>query len=107
LAEVAAARQAADGQETKMEMLYAYLTGPQFKHRVQAIVENFGTMLEDLDKEKRVQEKVWAKREGQIRIAMKAAAGMYGDLQGIAGSAVGELPALDVKQLEDAKAATS
>ena len=107
LIEVAAARQATEGQETKMEMLYQYLTGPQFKHRVGAIVENFGNMLEDLEKEKRVQEKVWAKREGQIRIAIKAAAGFYGDLQGIAGSAVGELPALDVKLLEDAKAAAS
>jgi hypothetical protein len=107
LADVAAARQAADGQETKMEMLYGYLTGPQFRLRVGAIVENFGNMLEDLEKEKKVQEKIWAKREGQIRIAIRAAAGMYGDLQGIAGSAVGELPALDVKLLEDGKAASA
>jgi hypothetical protein len=46
-----------------MQMLYQYLTGPQFEHRVQAIVENFGNMLDDLEKEKKVQEKVWAKRD--------------------------------------------
>lgn len=107
LADVAEARQAGEGQETKMQKLYAYMTGPNFKHRVGAIIEHFGVMLDDLEKERRSVTKGWAKRDAQIHSAIDAAAGMYGDLQGIAGSAVGELPALDVKQLEDAKAATS
>src|SRR6266403_135995 len=106
LADVAEARQAGEGQETKMQKLYAYMTGSNFKHRVGAIIEHFGVMLEDLEKERRSVTKGWAKRDAQIHSAIDAAAGMYGDLQGIAGSAVGELPALDVKQLEDAKAAS-
>jgi hypothetical protein len=41
LIELSAARQANDGQQTKMEMVYQYLTGPRFRHRVEAIVEKF------------------------------------------------------------------
>ena len=43
-----ALRQAGEGQQTKMEMVYQYLTGPKFKLRVQAIVEAFSSMKEDL-----------------------------------------------------------
>jgi len=35
LMEVAAARQATEGQQTKMEMVYDYLMGPRFRQRVQ------------------------------------------------------------------------
>ncbi|HWH78213.1 MAG TPA: DUF2130 domain-containing protein, partial [Candidatus Binatus sp.] len=37
LIEVAMTRQASEGQQTKMEMVYGYLTGPRFRQRVQAI----------------------------------------------------------------------
>lgn len=52
LIEVACARQATEGQQTKMEMVYQYLTGPSFRQRVHAIVEAFSSMQEDLDKER-------------------------------------------------------
>jgi hypothetical protein len=51
LIELAVARQAKEGQKTKMEMLYNCLTGPRFRQRVQAIVEKFFDMQEHLDKE--------------------------------------------------------
>ncbi|MDN3510592.1 MAG: DUF2130 domain-containing protein [Candidatus Jettenia sp.] len=71
LIEVASARQATDGQQTKMEMVYQYLTGPRFRQRIQAIVEAFSSMQEDLDKEKKVIIKQWAKREEQIDRVMQ------------------------------------
>lgn len=52
LIELAVARQASEEQQSKMEMLYSYLTGPRFRQRVQAIVEAFSTMKEDIDREK-------------------------------------------------------
>jgi len=42
-------------------------------------------MSEDLDREKKVISKQWAKREQQIEQVMQSTVGMYGDLQGIAG----------------------
>lgn len=101
LIELAAARQAGEGQQTKMELIYQYLTGPRFRHRIQAIVEKFGEMHEDLHRERKTMTKLWAKREEQIRCVVESTAGMYGDLQGIAGKTLQEIEGLDIKLLPD------
>jgi hypothetical protein len=101
LIELAVARQSSEGQQTKTEMLYSYLTGPRFRLRVQAIVEAFSNMKEDLDKEKKVITKQWAKRDEQIERVMQATVGMYGDMQGIAGKTLQEIEGLEMKALED------
>ncbi|GFE56810.1 DUF2130 domain-containing protein [Geobacter sp. AOG1] len=100
LVEVAMARSASEGQQTKMEMVYQYLTGPRFRHRVQAIVEAFSSMQEDLDKERKAIMKQWAKREEQIERVMQATVGMYGDLHGIAGKTLQEIEGLELNALE-------
>ena len=100
LIEVASARQALEGQQTKTEMVYQYLTGPRFRHRIEAIVESFSSMQEDLDKEKKAITKQWAKREEQIDRVMQATAGMYGDLQGIAGKTIKEIEGLELRALD-------
>jgi hypothetical protein len=92
----ASARQALEVQQTKTEMVYRYLTGPRFRHRVEAIVEAFSSMQEDLDKEKKAITKQWAKREEQIERVMQATARMYGDLQGIAGKTIQEIERLGI-----------
>jgi hypothetical protein len=104
LIEVASARQALEGQQTKTEMVYQYLTGPRFRHRVEAIVEAFSSMQEDLDREKKAITKQWAKREEQIERVMQATAGMYGDLQGIAGKTIQEIEGLGLPLLDTLKA---
>ena len=105
LLELAAVRQASEGQQTKTEMVYQYMTGPRFRQRVQAIVEAFSCMREDLEREKRAILKQWAKRDEQIDRVMQATVGMYGDLQAIAGKTLQEIeglefPALDTPQTE-------
>ena len=52
LIDVAASRKAQEGQQTKTEVMYAYLTGPRFRHRIEAIVEKFTDMQADLDRER-------------------------------------------------------
>lgn len=100
LMELATARQASEGQQTKMEILYSYLTGPRFRQRVQAIVEAFSNMKEDLDKERKVITKQWAKRDEQIERVMQATVGMYGDMQGIAGKTLQEIEGLEIKAID-------
>jgi hypothetical protein len=104
LIELAAARQAGEGQQTKMELVYQYLTGPRFRQRIEAIVEKFSEMQTDLDKERRSMMRTWAKRETQIRGVIEATAGMYGDLQGIAGKALEEIEGMALPMLEDQSA---
>jgi hypothetical protein len=103
LIELSAVRQAGEGQQTKMAMVYQYLTGPRFRHRIEAIVEKFSDMQEDLDKERKTMTRLWAKREAQLRGVIESTAGMYGDLQGIAGKTFQEIEGLGVQlQLLDA-----
>lgn len=100
LISVAAARQASEGQQSKMELMYQYLTGPQFRHRVGAVVERFIEMQSDLERERRLAMKQFAKRDQQIRGVINAMAGMVGDLQGIAGKAIEEIEGLAMPLLE-------
>lgn len=100
LIDLSAARQAGDGQHTKMEMVYQYLTGPRFRHRIEAIVEKFSDMQADLEKERKTMTRLWAKREEQIRGVIDSTAGMYGDLQGIAGKTLQEIDGLDMPLLD-------
>jgi hypothetical protein len=103
LIELATARQAGEGQKTKMEIVYQYLTGPRFRHRVEAIVEKFEDMQADLDKERKTMTRLWAKREEQIKGVIETTVGMYGDLQGIAGRTMQEIEGLETKLLESSK----
>ncbi len=96
LIEVANTRLAQEGQETKMELVYQYLTGPKFRHRIEAIVEKFTDMQTDLDKERKSTMRLWAKREAQIQGVIESTVGMYGDLQGIAGKAIQEIEGLEL-----------
>ncbi len=89
-------RTANTGKDEKMEALYGYLTGMEFRQAVEGIVESFDTMKTDLAKEKRAMERIWAKREKEIEATLKNTARMYGSLQGIAG--INSLP--EIKRLE-------
>jgi hypothetical protein len=45
--------------------------------------------------------RLWAKREAQIRGVVEATAGMYGDLQGISGTALEEIDLIGIPLIED------
>jgi hypothetical protein len=94
LIEISNNRQVANGQQTKMEMVYQYFTGPQFRNRINVIVEKFTDMQTDLDRERKVMVRMWAKREEQLKSVLDSSAGLYGDLQGIAGRALPEIESL-------------
>ena len=82
-----------------MELVYQYLTGPRFRHRIEAIVEKFADMQNDLEKERKQMTRLWAKRQEQIRCVVESTAGMYGDLQGIAGKTLLEIDGLEIQLL--------
>jgi hypothetical protein len=99
LIEMTMLRQADMGRQTKMEMVYDYLTGPRFRDRVRSIVDAFSAMQADLNREKRTITRQWAKREKQIERMMEDTAGMYGELQGIAGETLPEIDDLELDAL--------
>jgi hypothetical protein len=94
LVEVAIAKRAAIGKNEKMEVIYQYLSGSEFRQRVEAIVEAFVSMQTDLQEERRITERRWARREKQIQKVISSTSGMYGDLQGLIGSSLQTIPML-------------
>ncbi|MBM3144929.1 MAG: DUF2130 domain-containing protein [Chloroflexi bacterium] len=89
-------RRATEGKNEKMEMLYGYLAGTDFKQKVEAIVEAFVNMNNDLEREKRAMETAWSKREKQIQRVVRNIAGMYGDMQGIIGATLPPIEHLEL-----------
>jgi hypothetical protein len=96
LIQVAFARTASEGKSEKMEMVYQYLSGDEFRQKVEAIVDTFVGMQEQLDREKRAYARIWKERDKQIQRIIENTAGMYGDIRGLIGSSVPEIKALSL-----------
>jgi len=79
----------------KMEMLYTFLSGNEFRLQIEAIVEGFTQMGNDLESEKRSMQRIWKQRDKQIQKVTTNTIDMYGSIKGIAGNAI-----QSVKQLE-------
>jgi hypothetical protein len=105
LLEVTNARTTQAGQQSKAEQAYQYLTGSRFKQRIEAIVERFKEMRDEIDKERRFMLKAYAKREAQLSAMVDSTVGMVGDLQGIMGQAMPEIAAIDEPPMIEGKAA--
>jgi hypothetical protein len=96
LIEVAFAHAAADGKHEKMELLYRYLSGDQFRRRIEATVEAFAALQSGLNRERTAMERIWKEREKQIERVLANTAGMYGEVRGMVGSSVPRVPALEL-----------
>jgi hypothetical protein len=87
------------GKNEKMEVLYQYITGNEFTHRIEAIVESFTNLQADIEREKRWFTLKWARQEKEIRRVIDSTHGVYGELQAVSGRAL-----QPVKQLEGPEA---
>jgi len=100
---LAQARTAAINKEERLELLHRYVTGTDFRHRVEAVVEAFEGMRQDLEQERRAAERQWSKRARQLDAVVLNIARMYGDLHGLVPAlppiALLELPAADEEQV--------
>lgn len=85
-----------ENKEGKMEVLYGYLTGDEFRQRIEAIVEGFSGLKTELDKEKRAMSKIWKGREKQIEKVTSNTIDMYASIKGIAGTAIQTVQALEL-----------
>jgi len=93
---VSFAQSAGEGKDEKMEMMFSYLSGDEFRQRVEALVETFESMQLQLHKEKRAMESLWKTREKQIQRIVTNTTGMYGDVRGIIGNSVQEIKSLSL-----------
>ncbi len=100
LLEISRVQSSLEGKSGKMEQLYAYLSGNEFRQYIQAIVEAFTGMQGDLNTEKRAMEKIWAKREKEIERVILNTTRLYGSLQSIIGGSLRPIEQLELPHAE-------
>jgi hypothetical protein len=71
------------GRSSIMDLIYNYVTGTEFKTRIEATGEALKELKADIEKERTAMEKIWAKREKQLYRIVHNMAGVYGDLTGL------------------------
>ncbi len=86
------------GSDKKMEYLYQYLISPEFKGKIESIINSFTSLKIELDREKRAMASIWSRREKEIDRVLNSTSSLYGDLQGATGDA---LPKIDKLELSD------
>jgi hypothetical protein len=82
----------------KMQMLYDFLTGIEFKMQVEAILEGFDLMQTEISKQRRSMEASWKKQEKSLEKVMQSTIGMHSSVRGIAGAAVAAIPMLELDE---------
>jgi hypothetical protein len=85
LVSTAAQRIQQAGRADKMAALYDHLCSVEFRQHIEAIVEAFLGLQEQLSAEQRAFAKQWKEREQQLQKAITHTAMLYGGVQGIAG----------------------
>lgn len=98
---LSAAVSSQEGKGDKMHMLYDFLTSNTFRMQVDAIVEGFTQMKNDLDSEKRSMQRIWKQREKQIEKVISNTIDMYASIKGIAGNAIQPVKSLELGYSED------
>ena len=99
--QISETRRSDENKGEKMQMLYTYLTGTEFRQQIEAIVEGFMAMKQSITKERIQMEKIWKEREKQLDKVLLNTSGLYGSIKGIAGASVQDIPLLEVSDEEN------
>ena len=90
-----------EGKDEKKDIMYEYLMGVEFRHRVESIVEGFSSMQLELEREKRWFSAKWNRQEKEMRKVLDNTYGMVGDLEGITGKTLSEIKTLELPEVAE------
>lgn len=101
LLDAAKQKKIASAQTTKAEELYGFVTSHEFQHQMEAMIETYQEMQKEIQKERVSFERSWKLREMQVNKLLTGVAGLYGSMQGIAGSALSPIKSLELPSGEE------
>ncbi len=84
------------GKDTKMEMLYKYLTSDEFKNVFESIIEGFKAIQDSHQNEKLKTQRLWKEREKLLEQILSNSVEFYGSLKGIAGASIQDIKLLEL-----------
>jgi hypothetical protein len=82
------AKESNNGKDEKMNSLYNYLTSIEFKNTFEQVIQTYGLMQSDLEKEKKQMEKHWAEREKTLLKVITNTQIFYDSIKSIAGDRI-------------------
>lgn len=91
LIKVAIVKSSVQNQNEKKDILWRYLTSTQYQHKIQAIADVYHSMREDLENEKKLFKKKWAKQEMNIQKVTDSIFEMHGELESIMGKELADI----------------
>lgn len=94
LMQIAAAKSAAEHKDENLQMLYDYIQSDAFRHRFEAFADGIKAMEEDLLAERRSMERIWKKRETQLKRMSLNTSRMFGELQGVMQNSLPDIKTL-------------
>lgn len=101
LIEVAREKFMAQSKEGRAEQLYSFITSHEFRQQIEAILEEYSAMKQQIERERRAYEKMWSAREVQVERIFKSTARIVGGIQGTVGSSLSQIKGLELLELED------
>lgn len=82
-------------RESKMELVYNYLTSREFADTFEAIITGFNELQKSYLDEKNKIMKIWKEREKQFEKILSNAVNLYGSIKGLAGSSIPDIKLLE------------
>lgn len=98
---IAETKRGEENKGEKMQLLYSYLTGNEFRQQIETIVEGFLSLKNSISKERIQMEKMWKEREKQLEKVLISTSGLYGSIKGIAGASIGNIPLLEENEEDE------
>lgn len=103
LLEVAFHKVSAVDRSKKSEQLYEYVISHEFIQQVEAMLEVYKEMQDEINKEKAAYERIWRTREFQIKRMLNSTASVCGSMQGLIGSSMPQIKGLELLELGEGK----
>lgn len=97
LLEIAYQKFVGENRGGKADAIYGYVTSHEFQQQIEALAEVYREMQEQTARERAAMERLWKAREGQIQRLLSATVNVYGKMQGLAGSTLGQVKGLELE----------
>jgi hypothetical protein len=83
-------------KEGSSEKLYEYVTSHEFRQHIEAIVEVYQDMQQQILKERSAYEKIWKTREAHVHRLLSSTAGIIGSMRGLIGQSMPVVKGLEI-----------
>lgn len=96
LIEVNAQRVSNENRDDKQAALFAYITSPDFRLKVEGLIQSFESLRSELEREKRAMTRIWKERSKAIEKAVTNTAALFGDVRSLSGNSVQLIESLEL-----------